>query len=134
MQEWRKNVRNVMPYVPGEQPKADKVIKLNTNENPYPPAPGVLECERNMDITALRLYPDPDASLLVGSIAEYYGVDKSEVFVGVGSDDVLAMSFLTFFNSDKPILFLILHILSMMYGPSYLEFRMYVLLLKKILQ
>ena len=105
MQEWRKNVRNVMPYVPGEQPKADKVIKLNTNENPYPPAPGVLECERNMDITALRLYPDPDASLLVGSIAEYYGVDKSEVFVGVGSDDVLAMSFLTFFNSDKPILF-----------------------------
>lgn len=105
MQEWRKNVRNVMPYVPGEQPKADKVIKLNTNENPYPPAPGVLKCERNMDITALRRYPDPDASLLAGSIAEYYGVDKSEVFVGVGSDDVLATSFLTFFNSDKPIFF-----------------------------
>lgn len=105
MQEWRKNVRNVVPYVPGEQPKAGNVIKLNTNENPYPPAPGVLKCMRDMDISALRLYPDPDSGLLVDAIAEYYNVDADEVFVGVGSDDVLAMSFLTFFNSDKPVLF-----------------------------
>lgn len=97
-------IRNVDPYVPGEQPQ-NKVIKLNTNENPYPPAPGVVEAVRNMDTDRFRLYPDPAASSLVDALAEYYGVGKDQVFVGVGSDDVLSMCFLTFFNSDKPILF-----------------------------
>ncbi len=105
MPDWRKNLRDVVPYVPGEQPKSDNVIKLNTNENPYPPAAGVRECMRNMDISALRLYPDPEAGILTDAIAQYYSVDKDMVFVGVGSDDVLAMSFLTFFNSEKPVLF-----------------------------
>lgn len=98
------NIRKVEPYVPGEQPQ-NKVIKLNTNENPYPPAPGVSQALKNMDMDRLRLYPDPSAEVLTQSLADFYGVDKEQVFVGVGSDDVLSMCFLTFFNSTKPILF-----------------------------
>lgn len=105
MKDWEQNVRKVVPYVPGEQPKEDHVIKLNTNENPYGPAPGVLDAIRELDVEKFRLYPDPEASVLVNAIAEYYGLSPRQVFVGVGSDDVLAMSFLTFFNSEKPILF-----------------------------
>lgn len=100
----RKNIRQVEPYVPGEQPQ-NKVIKLNTNENPYAPAPGVEQALQSMDLDRLRLYPDPTAELLTQSLAERYNVNKDQVFVGVGSDDVLSMCFLTFFNSDKPILF-----------------------------
>lgn len=103
MAAWSDNIRKVEPYVPGEQPKDIDVIKLNTNENPYGPSQRVKNAM--MDIDTLRLYPDPTASALVDVLAEYHGVDPSQVFVGVGSDDVLAMSFLTFFNSDKPILF-----------------------------
>lgn len=101
---WEDNVRKVVPYVPGEQPTR-KVIKLNTNECPYAPAPGVEKALREMDPEEFRLYPDPCASKLVESLADYYKVKKEQVFVGVGSDDVLGMCFLTFFNSDKPILF-----------------------------
>ena len=104
MKAFEKNIRKVEPYVPGEQPQ-HKVIKLNTNENPYPPAPGVKKALMNMDVDRMRLYPDPTAGNLVHTLAEYYGVKDDQVFVGVGSDDVLAMCFLTFFNSDKPILF-----------------------------
>lgn len=103
MREWEKNIRRVVPYVPGEQPKQANVIKLNTNENPYPPSPKVKEMSDQLK--NLRLYPDPAASRLVEAIAAYKGLESSQVFVGVGSDDVLAMSFLTFFNSEKPILF-----------------------------
>ena len=107
MQEWKKNIRQVVPYVPGEQPKEANVIKLNTNENPYPPSPKVKEqCAKICAKTEeLRLYPDPTAGMLVEAIAKYKGLDSSQVFVGVGSDDVLAMAFLTFFNSEKPIFF-----------------------------
>ena len=105
MKNWEKNIRKVVPYVPGEQPKNTNVIKLNTNENPYPPAPGVKKALEDFDTDRLRLYPDPLVSDLVGAIAEYYHVGDDQVFVGVGSDDVLAMLFMTFFNSDKPILF-----------------------------
>lgn len=104
MKTFEKNIRKVEPYVPGEQPQR-KVIKLNTNENPYPPAPGVRTALQSMDVDRFRLYPDPTAGNLVHTLAKYYGVEDSQVFVGVGSDDVLAMCFLTFFNSDKPILF-----------------------------
>lgn len=104
MKAYEKNIRKVEPYVPGEQPQ-HKVIKLNTNENPYPPAPGVKDALLNLDVERMRLYPDPTAGNLVHTLAEYYGVKDEQVFVGVGSDDVLAMCFLTFFNSDKPILF-----------------------------
>ena len=104
MKAFEKNIRKVDPYVPGEQPQR-KVIKLNTNENPYPPAPGVKDALLSLDTDKMRLYPDPTCGSLVHALAEYYQVDDSQVFVGVGSDDVLAMCFLTFFNSDKPILF-----------------------------
>lgn len=102
---WENNVRRVEPYVPGEQPKTEQVIKLNTNECPYPPAPGVARAAKEMDTDALRLYPDPNASVLVDALADYCHVKPSQVFVGVGSDDVLSIAFLTFFNSGKPILF-----------------------------
>jgi histidinol-phosphate aminotransferase len=105
MPTWRDNVRKVVPYVPGEQPNRKDVIKLNTNENPYPPAPGVKKALDSFDYETLRKYPDPKCSKLVSAIASYYGLSEDQVFVGVGSDDVLAMSFLTFFNSGKPVLF-----------------------------
>ncbi len=103
MSAWEDNIRRVVPYVPGEQPKVDNIIKLNTNENPYGPSPRVEKIA--MDMEKLKLYPDPAASALVDAIANYHGVSSDKVFVGVGSDDVLAMSFMTFFNSDKEILF-----------------------------
>lgn len=102
---WEENVRKVVPYTPGEQPKIQNIIKLNTNENPYPPAPAVAEAIKNMDVDRFKKYPDPSCSVLVDAIADFYNVSSDKVFVGVGSDDVLAMAFLTFFNSDKPVLF-----------------------------
>lgn len=103
MKKWEENVRKVVPYVPGEQPKDKDIIKLNTNENPYPPSPMVLG--KKIDMDTLKLYPDPTAGKLVDAIASYHGLNSNQVFVGVGSDDVLAMAFMTFYNSDKEILF-----------------------------
>ena len=108
MDNWKDNIRRVEPYVPGEQPKGENIIKLNTNENPYTPALGVVNALKDlsdMNGDILRKYPDPDATDIVESLAEYHGVNKENVFVGVGSDDVLATAFLTFFNFDKPIIF-----------------------------
>lgn len=104
MSKLEENIRKVIPYVPGEQPQ-NKVIKLNTNENPYPPSPAVEQVLKEIDTSDFRLYPDPSCSMLVKSLADFYGVGEDQIFVGVGSDDVLAMCFLTFFNSSKPILF-----------------------------
>lgn len=105
MKTWEQNIRKVVPYTPGEQPNQPDMVKLNTNENPYPPAPGVEKVLKEMDMSRLRLYPDPTAGDLVRAVAEYYHLSGEQVFVGVGSDDVLAMCFLTFFHSEKPILF-----------------------------
>lgn len=105
MSLWKKNLRKVVPYVPGEQPGKSNIIKLNTNENPYPPAPGVSRVLHEIDSNKLRMYPDPTIKPLVKELAGYYGFSEDQVFVGVGSDDVLAMAFMTFFNSEKPILF-----------------------------
>lgn len=105
MENWESYVRKVVPYVPGEQPREERMIKLNTNENPYPPAPGVLRVLRDFDADALRLYPEPTCKGLVDAIAEHFGLTPGQIFVGVGSDDVLAMIFMTFFNSKKPLLF-----------------------------
>ena len=102
---WEANVRKVVPYVPGEQPKAEKLIKLNTNECPYPPSPKVMEALQKLSANEMRLYPDPAVSELRQALADYYKVKVEQVFVGVGSDDVIANAFMTFFNSDKPILF-----------------------------
>ena len=105
MSSWESYVRKVVPYVPGEQPQEQRMIKLNTNENPYPPAPGVIRALKEFDTDRLRLYPEPTCKVLVDAIAEYYGLKSSQVFVGVGSDDVLAMIFMTFFNSKTPVWF-----------------------------
>ncbi len=102
---WEDGVRKVVPYVPGEQPKRAGIIKLNTNENPYPPAPGVKKALEGLCYERMRLYPDPESGELVEALAAYYGLSEKQVFVGVGSDDVLALAFLTFFNKEKPILF-----------------------------
>ncbi len=102
---WESNVRRVIPYTPGEQPQQSGIIKLNTNENPYPPSPAVIQTLREFDSASLRLYPDPEAKILVNALAETYGVKSSQVFVGVGSDDVLSIAFMTFFNGNKPVLF-----------------------------
>ena len=103
--KWEENIRKVVPYVAGEQPNKPNMIKLNTNECPYPPAPGVERLAADLNCDALRLYPDSNTTPLVNALAEYYGVKKEQVFVGVGSDDVISMAFMTFFNSGRPILF-----------------------------
>ncbi len=103
--KWEDNVRLVTPYTAGEQPNKPGMIKLNTNECPYPPSPEVGKAVREISLDSLRLYPDPDHTELTRALAEYYGVEPDQIFTGVGSDDVLAMAFLAFFNSGKPILF-----------------------------
>ncbi len=105
MNIWENNVRRVVPYTPGEQPKDSGIIKLNTNENPYPPSPAVKKVLESYNDSEMRLYPDTDSTVLVNALAERYNVKPSQVFVGVGSDDVISMAFLTFFNSDKPVFF-----------------------------
>lgn len=103
---WSENIRNLEPYVPGEQPKDRKFIKLNTNENPYPPSPKVLEALKNYRYEDLRLYPDPNTEELREVAAGYYKISKDQVFVGNGSDEVLAFSFMAFFNAmSKPVVF-----------------------------
>lgn len=101
------NFRKVVPYVPGEQPRTKDVIKLNTNENPYGPTPLVREVLSGLknDYDHYRLYPPVDAGKLARELARYYVQDENTIFVGVGSDDVLATAFLTCFNSGKPVLF-----------------------------
>ncbi|MCC8191556.1 MAG: histidinol-phosphate transaminase [Ruminococcus sp.] len=105
MEKWEEYVRRVVPYTPGEQPKETDVIKLNTNENPYPPCEGAKKLLENYNSDDLKLYPDPACTELVDAIAKVQNVKSENVFVGIGSDDVLSMAFLTFFGSDKPILF-----------------------------
>ena len=100
---WRKNLINIEPYVAGEQPKNDKIIKLNANENPYPPSSKVKAILEGKTIAELRKYPSADASVLRTALAERVGLKSENVFCGNGSDDVLATAFRAFFNSDKPI-------------------------------
>lgn len=102
---WNDKVKEIEPYVPGEQPKDKKYIKLNTNENPYPPADNVIEAMKNAVNDDLKLYPDPTCSELIDEIAKYYSLNKDEVFIGNGSDEILAFSFMTFFSKEKQILF-----------------------------
>lgn len=102
---WSPLTASLVPYVPGEQPKDKKYIKLNTNENPYPPSPKVLDAIQGAVNDDLRLYPDPTCDELVKTVAEYFQLDSREVFVGNGSDEVLAFAFAAFFNPAVPILF-----------------------------
>ncbi|MCM1089124.1 MAG: histidinol-phosphate transaminase [Muribaculaceae bacterium] len=104
--KWEENVRKAAPYVPGEQPQKKGVIKLNTNECPYPPSPMVAEALQTIESQDLRLYPEfPEQTPLTAELAAYHHVGDKQIFVGVGSDDVLSLAFLTFFQSGKPVLF-----------------------------
>lgn len=102
---WSKLSQGLVPYIPGEQPRDRKYIKLNTNENPYGPSPRVLEAIRNAADESLRLYPDPTCDMLVSAAAESYGVRKEQIFTGNGSDEVLAFSFMAFFDPGRTIVF-----------------------------
>ncbi|MET0125607.1 histidinol-phosphate transaminase [Pseudomonas caspiana] len=102
---WSPFVNSLVPYVPGEQPKLTKLVKLNTNENPYGPSPKALAAMRAELTDDLRLYPDPNSDLLKHAVASYYGVQASHVFLGNGSDEVLAHVFNAFFQHGKPLLF-----------------------------
>ena len=104
--KWEENVRKVVPYTPGEQPKNKDVIKLNTNENPYPPSPKVQRAIEEMELEKMRLYPAfPEQTKLAEALASYYRSGNERIFIGDGSDDVLSLAFMTFFQSGKPVLF-----------------------------
>jgi len=103
--EWTKNLINIEPYVPGEQSKDKDIVKINANENPYPPSPKAARVLKSFDANKLRFYPSANSTKLKEAIAKYYKVDVSNVFVGNGSDDVLAVAFQSFFNSEKPIVY-----------------------------
>jgi len=102
---WSELAKKLIPYVPGEQPQGKKYIKLNTNENPYPPSPRVIDAIKKVDSELLKLYPDPTGNQLSTTIARYYSLKKEQIYVGNGSDEVLAFTFMAFFDPDKPILF-----------------------------
>nr|WP_317200583.1 histidinol-phosphate transaminase [uncultured Psychrobacter sp.] len=104
---WSAKARNLSPYVPGEQPQHDNLCKLNTNENPFPPSPKVGEAITHMlaqQADNLRLYPDPESDELRTALAEYYDLERDQVFVGNGSDEVLALVFASFFMKERPVL------------------------------
>lgn len=102
---WTETVSRLTPYVPGEQRRGANITKLNTNENPYPPAPSVLQAIRAVDGHQLRRYPDPESVELRATLADYHGLDIDEVFVGNGSDEILALAFLAYFTNGKPLQF-----------------------------
>lgn len=102
---WQEKLRNVEPYQAGEQPKIKNLIKLNTNENPYHPGEKVISAISDFDAAILSLYPNPDADDLKHSLAQYHGLKDEQVFLGNGSDEVLALIFLTCFNGQAPVLF-----------------------------
>ncbi len=104
---WSTKARNLSPYVPGEQPQHNNLCKLNTNENPYPPSPKVAEAIAQLLVeqaTALRLYPDPESDALRSALADFYQLEHNQVFVGNGSDEVLALVFASFFLKERPVL------------------------------
>jgi histidinol-phosphate aminotransferase len=102
---WSPRVAVLDPYVPGEQPRIEGLTKLNTNENPYPPSPRVLDAIQAASATGLELYPDPESLVLRETIARRHGLESEQVFVGNGSDEVLAHAFFAFFQQAEPLLF-----------------------------
>lgn len=102
---WSRRVRDMVPYVPGEQPKDRKFIKLNTNENPYPPSQRVMDAIKSVKADTLRLYPDPACTDLRQALAERYGLEPANIFCGNGSDEVLSFAFQAFFDKERPVAF-----------------------------
>lgn len=119
---WSGRIKNAKPYVPGEQPQDKRYIKLNTNESPYPPAPAVHKALRNFDTGQLRLYPDPQQSELRTALAEQFNQRKENVFVGNGSDEVLAFCFQAFFETGSEALPVLTPELGYSFYPVYAEF------------
>lgn len=101
---WSPSIQSLVPYTPGEQPQVEGLIKLNTNENPYPPAPAVRDVLDQFDTSRLRLYPDPESAQLKQSLAHTHGLNTNQVFIGNGSDEVLALTFMALLRQDKPLL------------------------------
>ncbi len=101
---WSPVVHHLTPYIPGEQPQQGAWVKLNTNENPYPPSAQAIKAMREVIDGSLRLYPDPEAVMLKRTLAEFLAVEDDQIFVGNGSDEVLALSFFAFFQQEKPVL------------------------------
>ena len=97
--EWIKNLRNIEPYIPGEQSKDKNIVKINANENPYPPSPKAMAVLKSFDANNLRFYPNANSTKLKEAIAKFYGVGVENVFVGNGSDDVLAVAFSRFLTA-----------------------------------
>ena len=102
---WSPRVKELQPYVPGEQPRIDNLVKLNTNENPYPPSPLVIDAIQRASESGLERYPDPTSMALREAIAQRHGLEAQQVFVGNGSDEVLAHAFFAFFQQAEPLLF-----------------------------
>ena len=102
---WSQIARELSPYVPGEQPRITNLVKLNTNESPFGPSPLALEAIRAAAVDTLRLYPDPEATELREALATHHGVKPEQVFVGNGSDEVLAHAFVALLKQPKPLLF-----------------------------
>ena len=105
MSNWEKNLRKIAPYIPGEQPKNNNIIKLNANENPYPPSPEAINVLKNFDAEHLCMYPNASSLKLKSAIAKHFNLKENQIFVGNGSDEVIALAFMACFNSSKPILF-----------------------------
>ena len=123
--KWEEHVRRVTPYTPGEQPQKAGIIKLNTNENPYPPAPGVAAAAAALDADQMRLYPAfPEKTELMEALAAHYHLGTDQIFIGVGSDDVLSMAFMTFFSRTGRFFSRISPTLSMMCGRRSIKFLM----------
>lgn len=104
-QYWSPLLAELSPYVPGEQRSGKRIVKLNTNENPYPPSKQVMQAISDVDGTQLRRYPEPASQNLRDALAKYHDLDSSQVFVGNGSDEVLALAFMAFFTNDQPLVF-----------------------------
>lgn len=102
---WTENLRNIDPYIPGEQSNDKNIVKLNANENPYPPSPKAIEALNDFDTAKLRRYPNANSTPLKQALADYYNVGIENVFVGNGSDDVIAIAFQALFNSDLPVVY-----------------------------
>lgn len=102
---WSRRLKDLVPYTPGEQPKGQKFIKLNTNENPYPPSENALQAINSAANPSVRLYPDPQSSELREALGDYYKLKSSQIFMGNGSDEILAFCFLAFFNPGEAIVF-----------------------------
>ncbi|MHB1883198.1 MAG: aminotransferase class I/II-fold pyridoxal phosphate-dependent enzyme, partial [Acidithiobacillus sp.] len=118
---WSPALSELLPYIPGEQPDQDSLVKLNTNENPFGPSPKVIEALRAWPVDRLRLYPDPDSTMLRETLAHYHGIKVDNIFVGNGSDEVLAHAFCALLRHDRPIL---------MPDISYAFYKTYCLLYK----